>query len=451
MSRASSPPTGADPAQGGHPSALDAAAQRLRADAASLRARYDAFVARGLNLDITRGKPSAAQLDLSNALLSNLGPDDYRDADGTDLRNYGGLEGLPALRALMGALFGAPAAQTLVGNNASLELMHDSLVRALTHGVPGGGVSGGAGAPWGRGVNGEAIRWLCPVPGYDRHFAICAHFGVEMVTVPEGPDGPDLDAVRALVATDPRIKGMWLVPRYANPSGVVCSDAVIERLASMPTAAPDFRIFADDAYAEHHLVAEPRPRRHLLEACAAAGNPDRVLVFGSTSKITFAGAGVSAMCASPANIAWAISHAKVRTIGPDKVNQFRHLKFLPTVEALRDHMQGHAALLRPRFEAVLEGLAAELQGVATWSRPEGGYFISVDTPDGCAARTVALAAAAGVKLTPAGATFPYGRDPRDRNIRLAPSLPPVAELRVATELFAVCVQLAALEALDTAG
>lgn len=458
MSAVSRSPHGADRSGGGHPTDAhpaaseaglgaadlpggEAALMRLRADAPRVEARYAEFVARGLNLDMTRGKPSADQLALSNGLLATVGPEDFRSPDGTDCRNYGGLEGLPALRGLLGALFGAPAAQTLVGNNASLEWMHDSLVRALLHGVPGGS------APWSAGVGGEPIRWLCPVPGYDRHFAICAHFGVEMVPVPEGPEGPDLAAVAALVAADARIKGMWLVPRYANPTGVVCSDAVIAGLAAMPTAAPDFRIFCDDAYAEHHLVETPQPRRHLLEACAAAGHPDRVLVFGSTSKITFAGGGVSVFCASPANVAWTLKHAGVRTIGPDKLNQLRHLRFLPTVEALQAHMRGHAALLRPRFAAVLAGLEAELDGLARWSRPEGGYFVSVDTPNGCAARTVALAAAAGVKLTPAGATYPYGRDPLDRNIRLAPSLPPVAELVVATELFGVCVQKAALERL----
>lgn len=416
----------------------------LRASEGALRARYAAFQAQGLALDLTRGKPSADQLDLSNALLDIPLGADYRDAAGTDCRNYGGAEGLPELRTFFGEILGAPAAQTLVGGQSSLSLMHDTLVRALLTALPGGETS------WSAQAHRAPIRWLCPVPGYDRHFSLCAHYGIEMIPVAEGPDGPDMDQVRRLVAQDASVKGMWLVPRYANPSAVTCSDAVLDELARMPTAAPDFRIFCDDAYAEHHLVDEPRPRKSLLTACAEAGQPDRVFMFASTSKITFPGSGLSAFAASPANVAWSLKNAAVRSIGPDKINQIRHIRFLPTVEALRAHMRRHAALLRPRFEAALTALRAELAGIARWSQPQGGYFISIDTPDGCAARTVALAAQAGVRLTPAGATFPYGRDPLDRNLRLAPSFPPVQEVAQASELLAICVQLAAIERLQRA-
>ncbi|MCA9545544.1 MAG: aminotransferase, partial [Myxococcales bacterium] len=329
----------------------------------------------------------------------------------------------------------APAKQVVIGGNASLTLMHDCLVRAVTHGVPGGA------GPW----FGQGVKWLCPAPGYDRHFKLTAHFGIELVPVDMGPDGPDMDQVEALVADDATIKGIWIVPRYSNPTGATLSDAVARRLAGMTTAAGDFRIFCDDAYAEHHLVAEPGDYPNLLALAEAAGHADRVIVFGSTSKISFAGGGICALAASPANVDWFLLHQGLSTIGPDKINQLRHLRFFKDAAGIRAHMHKHAAVMKPKFDAVLAQLEAELTGIAEWTHPEGGYFISVDTPDGCATRTVQLADEAGVKLTPAGATFPHGQDPRDRNIRLSPSLPPPAELALAAELFAVCVQLAALE------
>ncbi|MFN3196789.1 MAG: aminotransferase class I/II-fold pyridoxal phosphate-dependent enzyme [Bradymonadia bacterium] len=412
----------------------------LREKAAKIKSRYDAFVARGLALDMTRGKPGPEQLDLAEEMLASVPPGDHTSPGGVDCRNYGGVDGLPELKALFGDYLDCPPDQILVGGNASLTLMHDAVVQALTHGVPGGE------GPWLKGP----VKWICPVPGYDRHFSICQHFGIEMISVPLGDDGPDMDQVEALVAADPAIKGMWAVPRYSNPTGIVYSDDVICRLAAMKTAAPDFRIWWDNAYAEHHLVDRPKPMASLLNACVAAGNPDRALMFASTSKISFAGGGLAALGASAANIDWMRLHTSKRTIGPDKLNQLRHLRFFGDINGVRDHMKKHAELLRPRFQAVVNVLKSELEGsgLATWTEPEGGYFISVDTLDGCATRIVELAGAAGVKLTPAGATFPHRKDPRDRNIRIAPSLPSVSDLTVATELFALCIQMATLERLS---
>ncbi len=400
-----------------------------------LRREYDDFRARGLALDMTRGKPCPEQLDLSRGLLDVLGGE-VQAADGTDCRNYGGLEGLPEARALFGELLGVPAAQVLVGGNSSLALMHDAIVQALLIGTTDGG-------PWRDG----AVKFLCPSPGYDRHFSICQRYGIDMVPIPMGPDGPDIDWVERLVHADRAIKGMWCVPRYSNPTGVVYSPDVVRRLAEMRTAAPDFRIMWDDAYAVHHLVDDPPPLADLLAACAAAGHPDRALVFTSTSKISFAGAGVGAVAASPANIRHLLAGWFVQTIGYDKLNQLRHVRFFRDAAGIAAHMRKHAAILKPKFDAVIDILNARLggKGIASWSEPKGGYFISLDTPDGCAARVVALADAAGVKLTKAGATFPYGTDPHDRNIRLAPSFPGPDQIRAAMELVAICVELAALE------
>ena len=417
---------------------------RLEADETSLRARYQQFVDAGMALDMTRGKPCAEQLDLSIGLLATVGPDDYRAADGTDCRNYGGVPGLPEARKLLADLMGVDPNEVLIGDNASLTLMHDSVARAISHGVPGGN------GPW------RGAKFICPAPGYDRHFAVCEHFGVEMIPVDMGPDGPDMDRVEALVANDPTFKGMWIVPRYSNPTGITLSDATVERLASMKTAAPDFRLMWDDAYRVHHLTDDPAPQRSILAACRAAGCEDRPLTFVSTSKITFAGAGICAMAGSAANIEWMTHHRSKQTIGPDKLNQLRHVRFFGDADGVVAHMKKHAAIIGPKFDAVHRGLDAELGelvelGIAAWTRPRGGYFISFDTMDGCARRVVSMAADAGVRLTGAGATFPYRRDPRDRNIRIAPSLPSLADLEKATEVFAVCVRLATLEALRSKG
>jgi len=317
--------------------------------------------------------------------------------------------------------------------------MHDCVARALSHGVPGGD------GPWSRGP----VRFLCPSPGYDRHFTICEHFGIEMVPVEMGAEGPDMEEVERRVAEDDAVKGIWLVPRYSNPTGVTLPPRVVERLARMPARAPDFRILWDNAYAHHHLVDSPEPLANLLELCKQAGHPDRAWIFGSTSKISFAGAGVAAMAGSETNVAWLRGHRAVQTIGPDKLNQLRHVRFFGDLDGIRAHMRRHADILRPKFEAVQRVLERELggSGLAEWTDPDGGYFVSLDTLDGCARSVVELAGKAGVRLTPAGATFPYGRDPRDRNIRIAPSLPSEEEIETAMEVLAVCVRRASLDRL----
>ena len=413
----------------------------LEAFHADVEQRYDAFKARHRTFDLTRGKPSTEQLDLSNALLELPGWGNHRAADGADCRNYfGSLCGLPEARALFAPLLGAPPEQVLGGDNSSLALMHDAIVFALLHGVPGGA------RPW---AGGDPIAFLCPVPGYDRHFAICEHLGIRMIPVALTGSGPDMDAVEHLVADDPAIKGIWCVPKYANPTGEIYSAEVVRRLAAMPTASPDFRIFWDNAYAVHHLTETRHGLANLLEACARFGHADRALVFASTSKITFAGAGLSLMASSPANLAWYERHLSRRTIGPDKLNQLRHVKLLQDVGGIEALMDRHRRILAPKFRAVDEVLTRQLgdAGVATWSKPAGGYFVSLDVAVGSAGRVVALAADAGIALVPAGRTFPCGADPHDANIRLAPSFPPVGEVAEAVEGVALAVLLAACEEL----
>ncbi len=415
-----------------------ASSAALAAALPELRARYEELRSRGLRLDLTRGKPSAEQLDLAEPLLALPGEGVHTDADGTDVRNYGGLLGLPQLRRMFAELLDVPVDQLLALGNASLTLMHDAIAYAMLWGVPGGT------EPWSRGP----VKFVCPVPGYDRHFALCEAFGIEMVTVPMTPDGPDAEAVAALVAEDPTVKGLWAVPTYANPDGAVVAEAVARRLVSMPAAAPDFRIFWDNAYAIHHLTEDEVKTANAIDLAAEAGNPDRVLMFASTSKVSFAGAGVAFFASSPANVAWYTDHLKYQSIGPDKVNQLRHALFFGSAEGVREHMRRHREILAPKFRAVSEILAARLgdQGVASWTEPRGGYFVSLDVVPGTASRVVELAKGAGIALTPAGATFPYGKDPDDRNIRLAPSMPPLDEVRVAMDGVATCVLLAAAEA-----
>jgi len=404
-----------------------------------LESRYDAFRTQGLRLDMTRGKPAPAQLDLANAMLDQLPARDVVASDGTDVRNYGGLDGLPEMKAIFAELLGAPVEQVIVGGNSSLQMMHDAVVRALLHGVPDGS------GPW----YGQRPKFVCPVPGYDRHFAICQHHGIEMLAVALHDDGPDVDEVARLAGADASVKGMWCVPKYSNPTGATYSEAVVERLARMPAAAPDFRIFWDNAYAVHDLYDTGDALANVLEACARAGTPNRVLAFGSTSKISFAGAGVAAMAASPANVADARRHLAMQTIGPDKINQLRHVRFFRDLAGIRAHMRAHAAIIRPKFEAVVETFERHLggKGIARWTRPRGGYFVSLDTLDGCASAVVRLAAEAGVTLTAAGATFPYGRDPHDRNIRIAPTLPPLEQVRLAMEVVSTCVELVSVRTL----
>ncbi len=406
----------------------------------ALRARYETFRGRGLDLDMTRGKPSPEQLDLSAELLAGPGRDDYCSGDGVDCRNYGGLKGIPELRALFAAILDIEPSNVVAGGSSSLTLMHDALVRAVLFGVPGGD------GPW---RDRGALKFLCPSPGYDRHFALAEHLGFELITVDMTDEGPDLAQVEQRAGEDAAVMGMWCVPRYSNPTGITYSAEVVRRLASMPTAAPDFRLFWDNAYAEHHLGERPAPLENILTACRAAGHAERPLIFASTSKITFAGAGVAALAADERNIADIEAHLGFQSIGPDKVNQLRHARLLPDLAALRRHMRRHAALVRPKFDAVNDVLSRELAGggVARWTDPQGGYFVSLDTRDGCAREVVDMAAAAGVRLTAAGSTFPYGSDPRDSNIRIAPTFPPLDDIRLAMEVLAVCIALVSAQRL----
>ena len=403
------------------------------------RHNYADLQAKKLSLDLTRGKPSSEQLDLSNALLSLPGPE-YRDEDGTDTRNYGGLHGLPGLRAIFGELLGIGVPNLIAGNNASLELMHDTVVFSLLH----GGVD--SPRPWSQE---PVVKFLCPSPGYDRHFAITESLGIEMITVPMREDGPDVDLIEELAAADPAIKGMWCVPVFANPTGITYSWEVVRRLVQMNTAAPDFRLFWDNAYAVHTLTHEFLRQVDVLGLAAQSGHPNRPYVFASTSKITFAGAGVSFFGGSLGNIAWYLQYAGKKSIGPDKVNQLRHLKFFGDADGVRLQMQRHQQILAPKFALALEILDRRLgeSKIASWTEPKGGYFISLDVLPGTAKRTVALAKDAGIAVTEAGASFPYRKDPEDKNIRIAPSFPTVADLGEAIDGLATCALLAATESL----
>ncbi|MEC3913955.1 aminotransferase class I/II-fold pyridoxal phosphate-dependent enzyme [Nocardia sp. CDC160] len=403
-------------------------------------ANYAKLKTEKLTLDITRGKPSPEQLDLSQGLLELPGTADYRDANGTDVRNYGGLHGLPELRAIFGELLGIPVSNLLAGNNASLEIMNDLLTFSMLHG------NADSVRRW---IDEPVLKFLCPVPGYDRHFAITEALGFEMIPIPMKGDGPDVHLIAELVASDPSIKGLWAVPNYSNPTGITFSEAVVRELVSMPTAAPDFRLMWDNAYAVHPLTETADPVVDVLGLAAAAGHPNRPFVLASTSKITFAGAGVSFFGSSTANVEWYLKHLGKKTIGPDKVNQLRHLRFFKDAEGVRAHMQRHRAILEPKFKLVLRILEDRLGAskVASWTEPKGGYFISLDVLEGTASKVVALAKEAGIALTPAGASYPYGKDPEDKNIRIAPSFPSTAELEKAMDGLATCVLLAASEKL----
>ncbi|WP_433703824.1 aminotransferase class I/II-fold pyridoxal phosphate-dependent enzyme [Paraburkholderia sacchari] len=408
---------------------------------------YEQFRQLRMRLDMSRGKPAPEQLDLSQGLFDAALVADYRASDGFDCRNYGLASGLPEARELGAELLGVPAAQVIAGGNSSLELMHDALAFALLHGVPVGGGEG-RGAPW-RG-QGE-IAFLCPAPGYDRHFAICEALGVRMIAVPMRDDGPDMDAVEALVRDDATIKGMWCMPLYSNPTGAIYADGVVQRLAALPAAAPDFRLFWDDAYRFHHLTGERHETPNVIEACEAAGHAQRALVFASLSKATFAGGALAWLAASPANVAWWQRCAAARTIGPDKLNQLRHVRFIRDRAGLEALMARHRALLAPKFAAVDEVFRARFAHVpeVRWNVPRGGYFISLYTPKDCARRTVELAAGAGLVLTPAGAAFPYGVDPEDSHLRIAPSFPSLEEVRLAAQGIAASL-LRSLEAREVA-
>ncbi|WP_308195759.1 aminotransferase class I/II-fold pyridoxal phosphate-dependent enzyme [Nocardioides potassii] len=400
------------------------------------RAAYEELKGRGLKLDLTRGKPSSQQLDLADDLLRL--PTSTRDASGVDVRNYGGLEGLKELREMFADLLWVEPEQVVAGGSSSLTMMRDCLFYLTLF----GGVD--SERPWGQE---EKVRFVCPVPGYDRHFTLLESLGIEMVTVPMNDDGPDVDAVAALVADDPSFKGMWIVPTYANPTGATCSQDVAARLAAMPTAAPDFKIFWDNAYALHHLTEDEAKSADILTLASAAGHPHRPIMFASTSKITYAGAGVAFLAASTENVAWYLKHLGNGSIGPDKVNHLRHVEFFGSPEGVRDHMAKHREIIGPKFAEVDRVLTERLggRGVATWNTPTGGYFVNLDVVPGTASRVVQLAKEAGIALTPAGSSYPYKQDPDDTNIRLAPTMPPLGEVTAAMEGVATCVLLAAAE------
>ncbi|OLZ62604.1 aminotransferase [Streptomyces sp. IMTB 2501] len=404
------------------------------------RRDYAALQAQGLSLDLTRGKPSPEQLDLATDLLALPG-DRYTAADGTDCRNYGGSLGLPELREIFSPFLQVPVDRLMAVGNSSLELMHDCLVHAFL-----GTTLPGAARRW---ADEERVKFLCPVPGYDRHFGVCERFGIEMIPVPLTDDGPDMTVVADLVRSDPEIKGIWCVPKYGNPDGSCYSDETVRRLAAMPTAAEDFRIFWDNAYAVHHLTDEEIEVADILAACADAGHPDRAFVFGSTSKITLAGSGVAFFGSSAANVAWLRHYSGKRSIGPDKLNQLRHALFLRDAEGVRRHMRRHREILRPKFDVVDRVFAEELDGtgLATWTRPKGGYFIALSVLEGCAREVVRLAAEAGIALTPAGATHPWPEDPQDSVIRIGPTYPGLDELRHIAHGVTVCVRVAGYEKL----
>lgn len=421
-------------------------ADQREAELSRCYAHYAALQAMGLSLNMARGKPAPAQLDLSTPLLTMLqAREDCFSEDGTDCRNYGVIDGIPEAKRLMAYLLDDEPENVFVFGNASLTIMHDAIARCLDYGCLGS-------APW---ATLPQVSFICPVPGYDRHFAILEQFGITMIPVPMTPTGPDMDMVERLVAEDASVKSMWCVPKYANPSGVTYSDDTVRRLARMTCAAEDFRIFWDNAYCAHHLFDDPEKQDQLLDigiCCVEAGNPDRYLKFASTSKITFPGAGVAAMAASTANIAEAKRLCDAQMIGHDKLNQLRHARFLPDAQAVQAHMSKQAAIIAPKFQLVQEVLHEQLDGlgIATWTDPRGGYFVSFDGLEGTAKRTVQLAKEAGVVLTSAGATWPRGDDPHDANIRIAPTMPTLDELAQALNVFCCCAKIAALEALSEA-
>ena len=403
-----------------------------------LQTQFKVFKAKNLALDMSRGKPSTAQLDLSNELLDTVSSSDFKTISDADTRNYGGLDGIPEAKELFKDFLEVSTVdEVVIGGNASLTIMHDIVSRGITHGMCDSTQA------WGK----APIKFICPSPGYDRHFSICQHFGIEMIPVSCTPNGPNMDEVEQLVANDESIKGIWIVPKYSNPTGLSCSDEVVDRLSTMKTAANDFRVFWDNAYAVHHLSEDKDELKNILDTCKKSGNANRPLILCSTSKITFAGAGVSAVGGSLANMNWYRSHLFFSTIGPDKLNQVRHTRFFNNIEGLHTHMKKHSALLKPRFDKTLAILEQELgeTSLATWTKPKGGYFISFNVPNGCAKRVVALAAEAGVKLTGAGATYPYKKDPNDSNIRLAPSCPTVDEIEQAMQIVCLAVKIAAIE------
>ncbi len=399
--------------------------------------KYKAYQAQNLKLNMARGKPGPEQLDLSLGMLGALKPEDMVQ-NGLDVRNYGVLDGISSCKKMMAQMVGVQPEDVIIGGNSSLNMMYDAIARAMSFGVYG------SPQPWGQC---EKIKFLCPVPGYDRHFAICELFGIDMIPVEMTPDGPDMDVVEQYVQSDPEIKGIWCVPMYSNPDGITYSDETVRRFAKLKPAAPDFRIFWDNAYCIHHLTDQHDTLLPLLEECRKNGTEDMVFMFASTSKVTFPGSGVAVMAASEHNLALTKKQLGIQTIGFDKLNQLRHVKFFGNIDGLKAHMLKHRAIIAPKFQIVLDTLERELAplGIAQWNKPTGGYFVSVNTIEGCAKRVVALCKKAGVELTDAGATYPYHIDPKDRNIRIAPTYPSCEELQTAMDLFCIAVRYASLE------
>lgn len=415
----------------------------LLSEKEALERQFAEVKAQHLKLDMSRGKPSKAQLELSNEMMDVLNGDSYfLDETGTDCRNYGIMDGIPEAKRLMGEMSEVSPDHMIIFGNSSLNIMFDTVSRSYTHGVCGS-------TPWCRL---DKVKFLCPVPGYDRHFRITEFFGIEMINIPMTPEGPDMDLVEQYVNSDPAVKGIWCVPKYSNPQGYSYSDATVLRFARLNPAAEDFRIYWDNAYSIHHLYDEPEKQDVILEIldeCEKAGHPDMVYKFISTSKVTFPGSGLAALASSKRNLEDISKFMQVQTIGHDKLNQLRHVRFFGNMANMHAHMSRHAAILRPKFEAVENALEKDLGGlgIASWTNPRGGYFISFDSMDGCAKAIVAKCAEAGVKLTPAGATYPYGKDPKDSNIRIAPSFPTLEELKKAAAVFTLSVRLASVEKL----
>jgi len=413
--------------------------EELTAELETLKQNYKSYQKMDLNLDMSRGKPSVEQLDLSMGMMDVLSSEcDLACEDGTDCRNYGVLTGVQEAKVLLGDMMENNPDNIIIFGNSSLNVMYDTVARAMTHGIMGN-------TPW---CKQDKVKFLCPVPGYDRHFAITEYFGIEMIPVPLGPEGPDMDLVEKLVHEDAAIKGIWCVPKYSNPTGYSYSDQTVRRFARLKPAAPDFRIFWDNAYGVHHLYEHKQD--HLIEIlmeCKRAGNPDLVYKFSSTSKITFPGSGIAALATSPNNLEDITNQLKIQTIGHDKVNQLRHVRYFGDIHGLMVHMKKHADILRPKFEMVEKILDEEIGGlgIGEWTKPIGGYFISFDSLPGCAKAIVKRCKKCGVKMTPAGATWPYGKDPYDTNIRIAPSYPPVEDLRIATKLFALSIKIVSAE------
>ena len=417
--------------------------EQLLALKKELDQQYAEIKAQGLALDMSRGKPAADQLDLSMGLMDVLSSSaDLKCETGVDCRNYGVMDGIPEAKRLLGEISEVSPENIIIYGTSSLNVMFDTVARSMTHGVMGN-------TPW---CKLDKVKFLCPVPGYDRHFKVTEFFGIEMINVPMTPQGPDMDMVEKLVSEDPAIKGIWCVPKYSNPQGYTYSEETVKRFARLKPAAPDFRIYWDNAYSVHHLYDGEEKQDFLLEIleeCAKAGNPDIVYKFTSTSKISFPGSGIAAVAASKANLDDFRKYMQIQTIGHDKLNQLRHVRFFKDLEGLHAHMRKHADILRPKFELVLDTLDKELTGlgIGEWTKPHGGYFISFDSMDGCAKAIVAKAKEAGVVLTGAGATYPYGKDPKDSNLRIAPSFPTLEDLGKAAQVFVLCVKLVSVEKL----